>query len=825
MTEQYVIDLLAFCESPDQLSDCQGYYGKNIHPKLRHVLDTIEPVVCTKEFLKVGVNLGFEYQSFYWQLGLSTFNFYDCGLAERCIVAGSHGLKDYAFFSMNSMMERYFRQSVDKTYQESFNLTDPLSQGQIDYAALDTRLPLGIKTVQSIIASGKTLRQLRATNSTVVKYFEHLEPKIKGSGEPIIMGDNLNEVIQIENDAIPFFESMHIHGDNIDKERWLKRIAGKKEELKKLYAEVLDLFFIPLVGSKNASNTDAEIEAAEIKWKNYNIVSDEELKLKADIRIVVKNKDLHEMHLLETEKLKLEAKRKENKEFFKSAASEMKKKRTKIKNLAAKCEGDALINYSSDAQLIAVLQGIHGLKNLKSMDDEVLEKYEEKGYLICGAIRTLHTLAKEIGTYGDQWALEWATKPCKEEGWLHPGDGKLHCVTNQYDAETGRSSSEKPNSQNLPQDKEVRECFIADKPNEDIRISDCCESDTEMLPFNELEDRLHCTKCLAVCETHAEEQVLITSDMSGCELRIIAELAQDPIWIGAFQRGEDVHSVGTEILHEEEWKAGALPNCKYYALKENGEPARQKCKCLIHEELRNATKSLNFLLCYGGGPHTLAKRLKKSLEYAQTLMEKHRAKFPRIWAYLDKSGKDAGMFGRSFDMFGRRRLFPEPTWERAKQFFKDDNEVKLRLPEEEANRKVELFKKAAQREPSESELWDLTHNQPDNKQISKTLGGMKGSIERQGKNHCIQGSNASIAKLAAGAGYDENGKPYLTHILPLYRAKFIKFVHDEIVVSCPKRFAEKVAEEIQDAFRRAALTKMKQVQMESEYNISSFWSK
>lgn len=846
LNEQYVIDLLPFFHNdPDQLFQAQGHYGKNLPNLAKEMLQFLEPILVTNEVTKVGVQLSFEYQMFYWLFGMRTYGFYDCAMAEKCIWAGASSLKNYGYFSMNSMMERYFHQTVDKQYQESFTLDGELSQGQVDYAALDTRLPLAIKAVQQIIASGQTLAMLKAKKSPIVKYLEHLTPVVKGTGEPIVLGNNLQEIIQIENDAIGAFEDMHIHGELLDRPKWLARIADKKIKLKALFSDVLDPYFIPLVGSKHAASTDVEIEAAEKQWKDFNIVSDAELKIKGEMH-KVKKSDPAAWAALEAKRADLEVKRKENKEFFKTAASEMKKKRTKIKNLAAKCQGDALINYTSDTQLIAVLNGIKGLAALKSMDDEILEKYEAKGFMICGAIRELHSLSKEIGTYGDQWALEWHTKPCKEEGWLHPGDGRLHCVFNQYDAETGRSSSEKPNGQNLPQDKEVRSCFIADPPDESIRISDCCEDDTHECHYaaGELEAQActlrRCNKCGNFCSTHAEENVKITADMSGAELRIIAELAQDPIWCGAFNRGEDVHSVGTEILHEEGWVSVALENCAYYrlhtaetvaknALTTLGDVQRQKCKCPKHEELRNDNKSTNFLLAYGGGPHTLAKRIKKALEKAQELMALHAAKFPRIWAYLEKSGKDALMYGRSFDMFGRRRLFPEPTWERARELYKEDNEVKLRLDEVVSFQKVELFRQTTGREPSEAELWDLTHDtlntDQHKKAISKTLFGMKGSIERQGKNHAIQGTNASIIKLAMGAGFDKNGAPYLWHVLPKYKAKLEKMVHDELVIGCPKRYAKKVAELIGDAFRRAASTKMKLVTMEFDFKISNHWEK
>jgi len=827
---QIVVDLLGLCNNdPEELFATQGHYGTRLSTGLTDLLKITAPVIETNKWIKVGVNLGFEYMTLYWNFGRRTQGFYDCAMAERCIWAGVKGMKQYALFSMAEMMEQYFGLQLDKTEQTNFTLDGPLDENKINYAALDTRLPLGIKTVQGIIASGHTLAHLRSINSPAVRFFEHLEPKQPGTGEPVVMGDKLHEIIQIENDAIGAFEDMHIHGERMDKERWLARINKKKVRLNELFATVLDPIFIPFVGDKNLTNTDAEIEAAELKWKGYNTISAAELAIKGLQRRLPK--DGAEWLGLEAQRTELESQRKIEKEYHKTIAGDMKKKRTKVKNLAAKCEGNALINYSSDAQLMAVLKEMKGLQNLKSMDDEALEKYEK--YPVMKAIRELHGLQKEIGTYGDQWAQEWVTKPCKEEGWLHPGDGRLHCVFNQYDAETGRSSSEKPNGQNLPQDIEVRSCFIADPPDESIRISNCCDSETT---FYSEKDGYECDKCLNQCTTHAEEYVIITADMSGAELRIIAELAQDSIWIGAFRRGEDVHSVGTEILHEDGWKNVALENCAYYKLHTEetialnafaklGDAQRQKCKCPLHQELRNDNKSTNFLLAYGGGPGKLAKSIKKTVEKAKELMNLHSRKFPKIWAYLEKSGRAAKMLKKSFDMFGRRRIFPEPTWARAEEKYIDDNEKALRLDEADTQPKIALFVETLGRQPTEIELYELTHRKPTSKEIGGQLAGMTGGIERQGKNHSIQSANATIIKKSMGCGHNPDGTPYLWHLFPLYRAKLVKMVHDELVVQCPKQYGEAVARLIGEAFKKAAAEKMKHVQMEFEYHIGGFWSK
>jgi DNA polymerase I-like protein with 3'-5' exonuclease and polymerase domains len=100
-----------------------------------------------------------------------------------------------------------------------------------------------------------------------------------------------------------------------------------------------------------------------------------------------------------------------------------------------------------------------------------------------------------------------------------------------------------------------------------------------------------------------------------------------------------------------------------------------------------------------------------------------------------------------------------------------------------------------------------------------------GSIGRKGKNHPVQGTNASILKRAMGCGFDKNSVPFLWHSLPQYRAKIQNAIHDELVVSCPKRYGEVVAQLIGDAFKRAAAEVLHSVIMEFDYHIASRWMK
>lgn len=310
-----------------------------------------------------------------------------------------------------------------------------------------------------------------------------------------------------------------------------------------------------------------------------------------------------------------------------------------------------------------------------------------------------------------------------------------------------------------------------------------------------------------------------------CVTYCIAELANAKSWIQAFAKGQDVHSVSTEILYPELWPKLAEPGCAYYELGEDGQPLKYKCKCKEHKKLRDETKATNFLLCYGGGPDALADEIDSTLEYAKEILSKHRAAFPDVWSYLEKSGQLAKEFKESRDQFGRRRLFPTPTLERAIEWYKEYNDDKLEYPEEIKVRNLFEFQVNNGRKSTKEEKWHLEHREPTPREAQKGMYALHGSIERRGKNHRVQGTNASMIKRAMSCGFDKNGNPYLWHSLPQYKAKLLNMVHDELVVQCPKRHGEKVAALVGDAFRRAASEVMCLVVMEHEAHIGDRWGK
>lgn len=811
--QQFVVDLLGLCDDdPEQLFKEQGDYGKHLD-KLVPLVDTFGPYLSNPKKIKAGVNLGFEYLTRYWLFGLRTCGFWDCSVVERCIYAGLHSLKDYEFYGMESMMGRYYKASIDKSLQTSFDLSSPLTLPQIEYAALDTRTPLAIKKCQEIIVRGDRHAALL-----------HLPDQI--------FHDDLREVCRIENDCIGVFQDMPIHGETMDKPKWSARTQKVKNDLAVCISSLDDLF-IPLVGRVDDGISDEELKQLEFNWKQYNIVTDHEKLLHKQAIAERKAKNFEAANLLENKRNVLEQERKATKESLKKVHNEASKRRTVIKNLREKCEGNALINYGSGPQVKAALIEKYPCleKLLPSMEDEVLEAAEIKHPEIkaLGLLRQYSTLSKQIDTYGTAWVSVWKTHPCNEEGWLHPGDGRLHCTFNQYDAETGRSSSDSPNAQNLPQDKEVRSCFIADPPDESIRVCAFC--------LVEMQPKMHCWLCpeCGLAFEHSQtlplEYQLLTIDMSGAELRILAEEADEPVWIEAFHKGQDVHAIVAEMCNEEMWPSLALNDCAYYRINpETGEPSKKPCACPGHKEKRGEAKPTNFGLPYGISEVGLAVQLKKTTAQVRRILAEHRARLPRLWAYLDKSGKLALDQLKSLDMFGRRRIFRNPKSveeqeRKAIEWDKKSKPHKMLLPEDVCKAALAGFEKTFGRKPSDEEKYNLTHRKPNAKELASAYRALCNSIERKGKNHRIQSCNATIIKLAMGAGFDKDGKPYLWHLLPQYRAKLVKMVHDELVILVPTIYAEKLALVVKDAFRRAAATHMVKVVMDSDYEVAPYWKK
>ena len=425
---------------------------------------------------------------------------------------------------------------------------------------------------------------------------------------------------------------------------------------------------------------------------------------------------------------------------------------SKFRKAAEKFQGQAAINYASNDMLTAALLQMPGInkQKLPNTNDKTLDKLAtrgvegepgyKKGLRVIDLVRDFRELQKAVSNYGAEFFKRYVSEIT----------GRIHSSINQIGASTGRTSSDNPNIQNIPKDKAYRHCFKARKGYK-----------------------------------------IITTDVAGCELRIITSMSGEPVWIEAFNKNWDVHSLGAEFVYPEEWVAAAGPDCKFYV-----EGKKLKCKCEKHEKIRNPIKNLNFGVIYGLTVFGYKRDTGKKTEDAEKDLGRYRRWVPTLWAYLEHLSDEARMKLESRTTLGRRRIFKKPDWARATQHWLN-----------------EPRNKSKKREPTVQE-------------VKQEMKRMWASIEREGRNAPVQGGNSDLVKMAMGAGFDSNGKPFLWHLLePEYGAMIENLVHDEFVVEAKDEVSEVVAACVQDAIRRAGHEIYGGVTMESDTNISDCWEK
>ncbi len=228
--EQYVIDLLAFAGSKEAMMQ-QG--DKTCPEWARTLSDVLAKGLESKAHLKVGVYLQFDYEIVRWCLGLRTRHLFDCNLAEKVIHCGRVNFFTDDFYGMTGLLPRYCGLKVDKTLQTSFDLETPLTQDQIEYAALDTRMPLSVRNAQL----------------------------------PILSKAGLQLTTDIENGAIMGFGDMHINGMFLDSDMWMAQVEAVKVEHSKHITE-MDKYFIPVVGDKTCPVGQPNLDKLEAAWRD-----------------------------------------------------------------------------------------------------------------------------------------------------------------------------------------------------------------------------------------------------------------------------------------------------------------------------------------------------------------------------------------------------------------------------------------------------------------------------------------------------------------------------------------------------------------------------
>lgn len=217
-----------------------------------------------------------------------------------------------------------------------------------------------------------------------------------------------------------------------------------------------------------------------------------------------------------------------------------------------------------------------------STGEDILSKLENK-HSIVRRILDYRELVKLKNTYVDVLP-----------SMINPKTGHIHTSFNQVVAVTGRLSSDNPNLQNIPirteRGREIRKAFIP----------------------------------------RSSDYLLLSADYSQIELRIIAELSEDPGMLEAFRSGEDIH---------------ASTAAKVYGV---------NLKDVTSDMRRNA-KMVNFGIIYGISAFGLADRLNISRTEAKSIIDNYFRQYPLIKEYMDTNIQLAREKGYVETILGRRR--------------------------------------------------------------------------------------------------------------------------------------------------------------------------
>lgn len=268
------------------------------------------------------------------------------------------------------------------------------------------------------------------------------------------------------------------------------------------------------------------------------------------------------------------------------------KKFTKIQyDMFDKVRGTT-INWSSPAQKTFVLNAL-GI-NVTSVNDKTLQFNKTKHKIIPLFIE-YSKYAKLTSSFGKELLT-----------FINPVSQRIHSNIWQI-LKTGRISMSEPNLQQIPAHstlgRKIKACFI---PREGYK--------------------------------------LVSADYSGFELRIIAELSQDNLWVNTFKEDKDLHSIlccETFNIPIEEVKNPfpPKPDISYRFLQ----------------------KTLNFGLSYGMSKYKFADTAQISVNEADKIIKRFFSKVPKVEEFLNMLAKTAVYLGyiRTDLHYKRIRWFPK----------------------------------------------------------------------------------------------------------------------------------------------------------------------
>lgn len=267
-----------------------------------------------------------------------------------------------------------------------------------------------------------------------------------------------------------------------------------------------------------------------------------------------------------------------------------------------------------------------------------------------------------------------------------------------------------------------------------------------------------------------ENDVLIIADYSQQEPRLTAEYSQDPFLIDFIINGDgDSHNLTSTAISEfllgEHVKVTKLNN-----------PFVPK----FNQKIRDIGKMINLGLDYGKTAFSVKDDLGTSQEIAQKLIDTLKAKTPEKQKYFQK----------------------------CIDFVKKNGYIRI----DEVTNRISYFDQYSEY----LRLKNLPYEERTKKENSEFYK-VQGALERFSQNYKIQGSGATMVKLAAIMFEDE------LETLGIKDAWILNMIHDEILVNCSKENAERVAKLLEKNMIEAGKYICKTIPMKVDLIIGDNW--
>lgn len=412
---------------------------------------------------------------------------------------------------------------------------------------------------------------------------------------------------------------------------------------------------------------------------------------------------------------------------------------------------DNPISIGSPTQIAVLLYDIIGIqssddKKPRGTGEDVLAKVDNP---VCKALLEYREIAKLVSTYID-----------KLPGCVNPSDGRIHCSFNQYGARTGRFSCSDPNLQNIPShNKDIRKMFKA-----------------------------------------TDGYVLMSSDYSQQEPKVMTQMCGDPKMIQAYMEGKDLYAEIAALSFNTTYD-----NCLEF--RPDGTTNKEG------KERRSQAKSILLGVLYGRGVPSIAEQLGTTTKRAQAIKDSVFKGFPAIPKFEEDSLAMAEELGYVTTLWGRKRRLPdlqlpdyEIVWEHVVRDTSFDGMNPPEYDEEdevpEETQRYYLRKLAKTRGFSQRVERQKIFKEAKEEGIRIIDNTSKiADASRQAVNSRIQGSAADMSKLAMVlVGNDKRLKELGFRLLIP--------VHDELIAECPEQHAKECRDRFAMLMAKAAESRL-----------------